>query len=134
MEHDRARTVGVVLFPGFELLDVFGPLEVLGNLKRRFSLALVAQSVGQVESAQGPKVLADYAFDDCPHLDILLAPGGPGTRAEVANQVLIAWLAARGGDAELITSVCTGAALLARAGLLDDHRATTNKQAFTWVS
>jgi putative intracellular protease/amidase len=79
-------------------------------------------------------VLADYGFPDCPPLDVLLVPGGPGTRQEVDNPVLIDWLATRGADAEIISSVCTGAALLARAGLLDGRAATTNKQAFAWVT
>jgi transcriptional regulator GlxA family with amidase domain len=129
---DRVRTIGVVLFPQFELLDVFGPLEAFGNLKRCFRVILAAESAGLVESAQGPQVLADYAFADCPHLDVLFVPGGPGTRTEVDNHVLIRWLTERSGDAELITSVCTGAALLARAGPLNGRRATTNKQAFAW--
>jgi transcriptional regulator GlxA family with amidase domain len=79
-------------------------------------------------------VLADYAFTDCPPLEVLLVPGGPGTRREIENPALIAWLATRGAEAAIVTSVCTGAALLARAGLLDGQEATTNKQVFAWVA
>jgi transcriptional regulator GlxA family with amidase domain len=134
MVQEQVHMIGVVLFPGFELLDVFGPLEVLANLKRRWTTVLVAETGGLIESAQGPQVRADHSFMDCPALDILLVPGGPGTRREIDNPALIAWLATRGAEAEIVASVCTGAALLARAGLLDGHQATTNKQAFAWVT
>ena len=129
------RTLGVVLFEGFELLDVFGPCEAYGihDLGGAFRLTTVAAEAGAVASAQGPSALAEFAFDNCPPLDLLLVPGGIGTRREVENAALIAWLCARAARAELVTSVCTGAALLARAGLLDGLRATTNKRAFAWV-
>jgi transcriptional regulator GlxA family with amidase domain len=127
--------LGVLLFPGFELLDVFGPLEVFGNIRARvqFQTCLVAASAGAVESAQGARAIADHGFADAPHLHMLLVPGGMGTRQEVENVVLLDWLRARAAGAEIVMSVCTGAALLARAGLLDGHRATTNKLAFQWV-
>jgi transcriptional regulator GlxA family with amidase domain len=129
------RTLGVLLFPGFELLDVFGPLEVFGNRLMRddYRVLLVAAQAGSVESAQVARAIADHGFDDCPRLDVLLVPGGMGTRREVENPELLAWLRTRAADAELVTSVCTGAALLARAGVLDGRRATTNKFAFEWV-
>jgi transcriptional regulator GlxA family with amidase domain len=127
------RTLGVVLFPGFELLDVFGPLEAFGHVRKDFTAVLVAERPGPVASAQGPQAVAERGFGDCPHLDLLLVPGGIGTRTEVANRVLLDWLAARARRAEITTSVCTGAALLARAGVLDGRRATTNKRSFQWV-
>ena len=129
------RTLGVLLFPGFELLDVFGPLEAFGHrlLADRYRVCLVAERAGAVASAQGPRAVADHGLDDCPPLDVLLVPGGMGTRREVDDPGLTGWIAARAADAELVTSVCTGAALLARAGVLDGRRATTNKRAFDWV-
>jgi len=127
------RTLGVVLFPGFELLDVFGPLEAFGHLKKDFEIVMVAARPGPVPSAQGPRAVADHGFADCPRLDLLLVPGGIGTRTEVDNRALLDWLTARARDAEVTTSVCTGAALLARAGILDGRRATTNKRSFQWV-
>jgi transcriptional regulator GlxA family with amidase domain len=131
-----SRMLGVVLFPGFELLDVFGPLEVFGNMRAaaQFRTCTVAASAGAVESAQGTRAVADHGLADAPRLDLLLVPGGMGTRQEVDNAVLLDWLRARTLDAEIVMSVCTGAALLARAGLLDGHRATTNKFAFQWVA
>ena len=128
------RTVGVVLFPGFELLDVFGPLEAFGNLPGMFRVVLVAEEAGPVASAQGPRAVADHGFADCPKLDVMLVPGGIGTREEAENPTLLGWLGRRAGEAEVVTSVCTGAALLARAGVLDGRRATTNKAFFQWVA
>ena len=130
-----ARTLGVLLFPGFELLDVFGPLEVFGHavMREHYRTLLVAAEAGPVASSHGPRALADHGFADCPALDVLLVPGGMGTRREVDNDALIGWIRTRAAAAELVTSVCTGAALLARAGVLDGKRATTNKRAFEWV-
>jgi transcriptional regulator GlxA family with amidase domain len=129
------KTLGLVLFDQFELLDVFGPAEAFGirDLDGAFRLVMVADKSGPVASAQGPRTVADYGFDDCPHLDMFLVPGGMGTRREVENPVLLRWLRERAAKAELVMSVCTGSALLARAGLLDGIRATSNKRAFDWV-
>lgn len=129
------RTLGVLLFPEFELLDVFGPLEVFGNrvVKHEFRVCTIAEMAGPVASAQGPAAVADHALAAAPPLDILLVPGGMGTRREVDHPLVTRWIAARAVDAELVLSVCTGAALLARAGVLDGRRATTNKLSFEWV-
>jgi transcriptional regulator GlxA family with amidase domain len=136
MATDRKRTLGVVLFPKFELLDVFGPLEMFGKLAEQsmIDIVMVAQRAGAVASAQGPAAVADRGFGDCPRLDLLLVPGGMGTRTEVDNPVLIDWLRARASDAEIAMTVCTGAALLARTGALDGCQATTNKRSFAWVA
>jgi transcriptional regulator GlxA family with amidase domain len=128
------KTVGVLLFPEFELLDVFGPLEAFGHAKDWFRILTVAERSGPVTSAQGPRAVADHGFADCPPLDILLVPGGMGTRREVNNPVLVDWIARQARGAETTTSVCTGAALLARAGVLDGRRATSNKRSFGWVT
>jgi putative intracellular protease/amidase len=130
----KRLSLAVVLFEGFELLDVFGPLEMFGMLPEQFEIFLVAESGDIVASNQGPKSLVDYRFEDCPAFDILLVPGGKGTRREVDNPVLLDWLRSQAQTAQYVTSVCTGSALLARAGLLDGRRATTNKAAFEWVA
>ena len=129
------RMLGVVLFPEFELLDAFGPLEVFGHrlVAHHYRVRTVAAEAGPVASAQGPRAHADHGFANCPPLDVLLVPGGMGTRREVDNAKLTRWIAATADAAEVVTSVCTGAALLARAGVLDGRRATTNKRAFDWV-
>src|SRR3989441_13256212 len=121
------RTLGVVLFPGFELLDVFGPLEAFGGLVGLFRVLLVAERAGPVASAQRVRAVADHGFADCPHLDLLLVPGGIGTREEVENPTLLDWLAALAAEAGIVTSLCTRAALLARGRLLDRLSSTTNK-------
>jgi transcriptional regulator GlxA family with amidase domain len=94
---------------------------------------MVAAKAGSIASAQGPQAVAEFGFDDCPRLDVILVPGGIGTRREVDNAAVISWLRERAATAELVTSVCTGTGLLARAGLLDGRRATTNKRSFAWV-
>jgi transcriptional regulator GlxA family with amidase domain len=128
------RTLGVVLYPGFELLDVFGPLEAFGNVPGTIGVKMVAAQAGPVVSAQGPRAVADHGFADAPKLDLLLIPGGIGTRDAIDDRGLLDWLATRSRSAEIVMSVCTGSALLARAGLLDGQRATTNKAFFQWVA
>ena len=128
------RTLGVVLFEGFELLDVFGPLEMFGLAADHFEIRLIAENGGVVASHQGPKSVCDDSFNTAPAIDVLLVPGGIGTRGEVNNPVLLNWLKERSQQAELVASVCTGSALLAKAGVLDGLRATSNKQAFAWAS
>lgn len=128
------RIVGAVLFHEFALLDVFGPLQMFGMLPDDFEIRLVTEKGGQVVSRQGPRSVSDDSFDEGLEYDILLVPGGIGTRKEVSNQVLLEWLRERAESAEFVTSVCTGSAILARAGMLDGLRATTNKMAFEWAT
>ena len=126
-------SIGVVLFHEFELLDVFGPLEMYGMAPENFKICLVAEKCGAVASWQGPKSITEHEFSEEDQYDILLVPGGIGTRRQVDNLTLLEWLRKQSMGAEYVTSVCTGSALLARAGVLDGVRATTNKRAFGWV-
>lgn len=105
---DRPRRVGVVLFDRFELLDVFGPLELLGVLPDRFELSMIGPSVGPIRSAQGPEVLAGDRYTESPVPDIVLMPGGIGTRCLVGDGEFLAWLPDWADSAQLVTSVCTG--------------------------
>lgn len=130
---DQPRRVAVVLFEGFELLDVFGPLELLGVLPDLFELNLIGPAAGPVRSAQGPQVVATHAYDQASATDVVVVPGGIGTRTLVEDRAFLGWLAGWAGKAELVTSVCTGSGVLAAAGLLDGHRATSNKRAFSWA-
>lgn len=127
-------TIGTVLFEGFELLDVFGPLEMFGRLLPGPRLLMLAEAVGPVRSNQGPSCLADTELAGDAPLDILLVPGGMGTRREVQSQGFLESLSARAISSRWVASVCTGSALLAKTGLLDGRRATTNKRAFRWVA
>lgn len=128
------RTLGVILYPGFELLDVFGPVEMFGSVGPELETLMLAEAAGPVASAQGPKVLAEAGFDDCPQLDLILLPGGIGTVQELQNERMLEFLRKRTASAEITTSVCSGSALLARAGVLDGKRATSNKQFFALAS
>lgn len=130
----ETKRLGIILFPQFELLDVFGPAEMFGALQGMIDVVLIAEKAGAVASAQGPEVVAKYGFDDCPPLDMLLVPGGMGTRSEIENPAMIDFLRQRVAAAEVAMTVCTGTALFAAAGLLDGRRATTNKMVFGWVA
>lgn len=124
------RKLGVVLYADFELLDVYGPVEMFGSVGPELEIVMVAERAGPVKSAQGPRVLADVGFDDCPDLDLILVPGGIGTLPELENPRMLEFLRKRSAAAEITTSVCTGSAILAKAGVLDGRRATSNKQFF----
>jgi len=124
-------TLGAIFYEGFELLDVYGPLEMFGSIGPELRIVTVAQKAGPVTSTQGPKTLAQYGFDDCPALDLILLPGGVGTLAELQNQAMLAFLRQRSATAQVTMSVCSGSAILAKAGLLDGCRATSNKQFFS---
>ena len=126
-------TIGIVLFDGFETLDAMGPVELFGMVEERFEIVTIAETGPTVRSAQGPRTAVDRTFDQAGAPDLLLVPGGPGTRREVRNDRLLGWLKEQEMTARYVTSVCTGSALLARAGLLDGRRATSNKKAFRWV-
>jgi transcriptional regulator GlxA family with amidase domain len=130
---DSKITLGLVLFPDFELLDVMGPAEMFGNLRDQIDMHAVAPTTGLMESTQKTKVEAEFSFDDHPHFDWLLVPGGWGTRDLVDDSTFLDWLKKNGEAAQLVMSVCTGSALLAKAGLLDGRNATSNKKSFKWV-
>lgn len=128
------KQIGALIFPGFELLDLYGPLQMFGMLKEHFQIHLVAEKAGAVVSNQGPLSVATQSLDNSPNHNIILIPGGAGTRHEVHNEALLTWIANASAHAEHVLSVCTGSALLAKAGVLDGRRATTNKSAFAWVT
>ncbi|HTC69739.1 MAG TPA: DJ-1/PfpI family protein [Acidothermaceae bacterium] len=133
MSTGERSQLSVVLFDGFELLDACGPLEMFGVLTDRFSIDLVGPHTGPVKSANGPEMLADYSYDKAPAPDIVLVPGGIGTRRLVDDPKFLAWLSEWATPARYVASVCTGSGLLAAAGLLDGFRATSNKRAFEWA-
>lgn len=124
-------TLGAVLYEDFELLDVYGPLEMFGSVGEELRIVTVAEHPGPVRSFQGPTTLAEHGFDDCPALDLILLPGGMGTLAQLAHEPLLEFLRKRAAAARVTMSVCSGSAILAKAGLLDGRRATSNKQYFS---
>ena len=127
------RRVGALFFDKFELLDSFGPLEMFGVLPELFELVTIAEKGPSVASTQGPRVVIERSFDDAGPVDVLLVPGGIGTRIEVENEALLDFLRRQAPGVEILASVCTGSGLLAKAGLLDGRRATSNKMAFAWA-
>lgn len=137
------KQVGILLFENIEVLDFCGPFEVfsvtrLNEEKRReepspFNVFLIAEAKAPVVTTGGMKVLPDYDLTECPRLDILVVPGGWGARREMNNERLLAWIADRSREVETLTSVCTGALLLGKAGLLDGKRATTHWRSLDWM-
>jgi transcriptional regulator GlxA family with amidase domain len=141
-----AYTIGLAVFPGAEELDFIGPWEVftagaalqatggLENLRgdgisaggEADRVLLVAATLDPVRCAKGLRVLPDATFDDHPALDVVLVPGGEGTRTEVENPTFLRWLARVSDTAVWTTSVCTGALLLHAAGVARERRLATH--------
>src|SRR5215203_316335 len=125
--------VGVLIFEDFETLDVFGPVEILGRLKDHFQVSFYSEQGGLVKNAHG------VAIDTMPiqningGVDIFLIPGGHGTRKEVNNSLLVGTIKQIAELSNYVFTVCTGSALLAKTGLLDNRVSTSNKRAFDWV-
>jgi transcriptional regulator GlxA family with amidase domain len=137
------KSVAIVLFQDIEVLDFCGPFEVfattrLNEAKRQdepspFEVLLVAEHPGPVTTSGGMTVMPHYTFENCPRLDILVVPGGWGTRQELNNPIMLAWLQARAQEVELLTAVCTGSMLLGFAGLLHGLHATTHWRSLDWM-
>ncbi len=122
-------TIGILLFDDAEELDWVGPWEVFTMAVMDLPEARVvtiAEREGPVRSAKGLRSLPDHAFADAPELDVVLVPGGQGTRREVDNPVLLDWLRKAASRCRWVTSVCTGSLLLHGAGLVDGRRITTH--------
>ena len=133
------RSVGIFIFDGVEILDFAGPFEVFSRVRlvagaesRRtddaapFTVFTVAKSTDAVTATGGLRILPAYPWEDAPPIDILVVPGGFGTRPLIDDSATIDWVTRTAASAGHVTSVCTGALLLARAGLLRGRRATTH--------
>jgi transcriptional regulator GlxA family with amidase domain len=130
------KRVGILVFAEVEVLDFCGPFEVfsatrLDESRRRqepspFEVILVAETIEPVIATGGLKVLPDHDLQSCPPLDLVVVPGGWGTRQLVQNDKVVRWIQDQAQQVELATSVCTGSFLLGQAGLLDGRRATTH--------
>lgn len=124
-------TVGFPIFPGAEELDLAGPFEAF-SLAQDYGdpairLFTAAASTEPLRLRGGLRLVPDHSFEAAPEADVIVVPGGPGTRDEAAWPPVVAWLAER-RETPLLASVCTGAFLLARAGILDGRRATTHHE------
>ena len=121
------RTIGIILFNDAEELDWAGPWEVLtAAAKDGDRVITVAETLEPVRCAKGLRVLPDHSFDDAPDLDIILVPGGMGSRVEMNNDAMISYVTGQAAKTEWTTSVCTGSFILWAAGLLEGKRATTH--------
>lgn len=129
------RRVAILIFDDVEVLDFCGPLEVFGvasevTENRPFEVYTVSAAAEPVLARQKLSVNASYSFANCPPPDILLVPGGVGTRKLVHDAAMIDWIKTQAQSVELLLSVCTGALLLAKAGLLNGLAATTHHVAY----
>jgi transcriptional regulator GlxA family with amidase domain len=132
----RTIHVGAVIFEGFELLDFYGPLEMfgmLGETEGGLDITVLSTQAGPVKSAAGPRGMAEAAMDDCGGFDILLIPGGIGTRLLMRDADFVTRLRRLAESSAIVATVCTGSMLFAATGLLDGHRATSNKRIFKQV-
>ena len=124
------RTIGIVIFDLVEELDFVGPWEIFAFLRElepeTCDVFTVSERGGEVRCAKGVRGLDDHSFQSAPRADVLRVPGGMGTRTEVDNAAIVEYIRRAAAEAELTTSVCTGAFMLERAGLLGGKRATTH--------
>jgi len=129
------RSIGILIFDGVEELDFVGPWEVFTmannvapkfGMEPPFAVHLIAESLSPVRCAKNMRVLPDATTAETSALDILLVPGGMGTRREAKNPALLAWIAQIAAKAEWVTSVCTGSLLLTTAGPARGKRVTTH--------
>lgn len=129
-----ATTIGILIFPEAEELDFVGPWEVFtmsamgrnGGTLPEGDVVLIAETKEPVTAAKGMRFLPDFSFEDAPELDILLVPGGFGTRTEMHNTALTGFIAEAAKTCTWVTSVCSGAVLLAEAGPAAGKRVTTH--------
>jgi transcriptional regulator GlxA family with amidase domain len=135
----RQYAVGIVIFNGVELLDFAGPFEVFSRTRltpgvdsRRsdesapFHVFTVAKSGDPVTSTGNLRIIPDYSFATAPAVDLLIVPGGIGTRALLREDETLNWIRDTAAKARRVASVCTGSLLLAQAGLLNGRRVTTH--------
>ncbi len=122
-------TTGILIFDDAEELDFVGPWEVFTMARHAMPddrVVTIAPTREPIRAAKGMRIIPDHSFADAPDLDVVLVPGGIGTRREVGNPVLIDWLRKTGARCTWVTSVCTGSLLLHEAGFAEGRRVTTH--------
>ena len=129
------RNLAILVFPDAEVLDFCGPFEVFSVASRQsdsppFNVFLVAEENIPVVARNGLSVNPEFSFDDPLRVDVLLVPGGIGTRKQIENDRIIEWIRSTAVNAELVLSVCTGALLLGKAGILNGLEMTTHHVAY----
>ncbi|NLB52203.1 MAG: DJ-1/PfpI family protein [Syntrophomonadaceae bacterium] len=126
------KNVGILLFPDVEVLDFAGPFEVFSVTGKRegegfFRVFTIGESLTPIKTVNGLSVNPDYKINDTPPIDILIIPGGAGSRAVLKKETILEWVRQKAEQAEMVLSVCTGALILAQAGLLENMGATTHR-------
>ena len=125
------RTLGAFVFPGFETLDYFGPIEMLGGMGSEIEVITVAAQKTPVPSVHGQRIVVDTTCAEKDDFELVLIPGGDAALGACTDQAVLSWVAAASAHAERVMAVCTGTILLGASGVLDGRRATTNKLDFT---
>jgi len=125
------RTMAALVFPGFETLDYFGPIEMLGSPSQPIEVITVAQGPEPVPSVHGQRIVVDRTIDEACGYDLLFIPGGDTALEAAKDEALMQWIRDVSSNAQKVMAVCTGTVLLGMTGLLDGRRATTNKLDFT---
>lgn len=129
----QKKEIAFILFDNYETLDVFGPAEIFGRLVDTYSLKFYSLEGGVISNRHQVPIVTEKLSTANKTPYMILVPGGLGTRKEVANEMLIEQITALSNASDYVLTVCTGSALLAKTGLLDDKEATSNKRAFSWV-
>jgi transcriptional regulator GlxA family with amidase domain len=124
------KTLAALVFPGFETLDYFGPIEMLGGYGKETQIITVAESMDPVPSCHGQRIIPDKTIFETSDYDMLLVPGGDTALIAGRDAGMLTWLQEVSAKAECVMGVCTGTILLGMAGVLDGRRATTNKMDF----
>lgn len=124
------KTLAALVFPGFETLDYFGPMEMLGGLGEQTEIITVAQTLDPVPSVHGQRIVPDRSISEGTDYDLLFVPGGDTALEAAKDAALLDWLRDSSASAERVMTVCTGSILLGLTGVLDGKRATTNKRDF----
>jgi len=119
------RLIGMLLFPRLTQLDLTGPYEVLARLPNT-KVHLVAHALDPVKTDRGMSIVPTITYADCPQLDVIMVPGGPGQQDLMEDQVVLDFLQRQSRGAKYVTSVCTGSLVLGAAGLLKGRRATSH--------
>ncbi|KAL1604906.1 hypothetical protein SLS60_004447 [Paraconiothyrium brasiliense] len=150
------KHIAIILFPGFQLLDITGPLDVLNILSRStpLRLSILASTLDPVSTSLplqtpylttltpstppnsdfGQAIVPTHTFDNAPNdIEVLIIPGGFGSRAEENVEPIVKFVQGYYPKLTYLLTVCTGSAILAKSGVLNNRRATSNKKAFTWV-
>ncbi len=124
------RRMAALVFPGFQTLDYFGPIEMLGGFRDEIEVVTVAMTLDPVPSRHGQRIVPDRTLAESSDYELLFVPGGDSALDAAKDADFLGWIAETSAKAERVMAVCTGTIVLGMAGVLDGKRATTNKLDF----